>query len=131
MPRTLCPTLPSKLASAWRIPLARAAWIKLPKLEELAIAVLEARALIAGDAQCIVCHDTILAWRQMLCAANEWPREETDAYISHACRPILKQFMNLASCATNGRQFELARQGNYAEAWFEFESFCANAARNP
>ena len=112
-------------------PLARAAWMKLPKLEELAIAVREASALIAGDAKCIVCHDTILAWRQMLGAANEWPREEADAYISHACRPILKHFMNLASCATGGRQFELARQGDYAEAWFEFESFCANARAEP
>ncbi|SAK61718.1 hypothetical protein [Caballeronia ptereochthonis] len=111
--------------------LARAAWIKLAKFEELAIAVLEASALIAGDAQCNACRETILAWRQMLHAANEWPREEADAYIGHACRPILTQFMNLASCATGGRQFELAREGDYEEAWLEFEHFCVNAQAQP
>ena len=111
--------------------LARAAWIKLPKFEEHAIAVLEASALIDGDAQCDACRDTILAWRQMLFAANEWPQEEADAYISHACRPILTQFMNLASCATDGNQFELARHADYAQTWFEFESFCANARAEP
>ncbi|WP_321801127.1 hypothetical protein [Caballeronia sp. J97] len=106
--------------------LARAASIKLAKFEELATAVLEASALIQGDAQCDTCRETILAWRQMLVAANEWPREEADAYISHACRPILKQFMNLAACATNGNQFELARDGDYKETWREFEHFCSN-----
>jgi hypothetical protein len=111
--------------------LARAAWIKLAKFEEHAIAVLEASALIDGDAQCDACRDTILAWRQMLYAANEWPREEADAFISHACRPILKQFMKLASCATGGKQFELARDGDYEQAWFEFEHFCANPRAQP
>ena len=134
--------LPSNAASAAPDPsfgfggsmadsLARAAWIKLAKFEEHAIAVLEASALIDGDAQCDACHDTILAWRQMLHAANEWPREEADAFISHASRPILRQFMNLASCATGGQQFELARKGDYEEAWFEFEHFCANPRALP
>ncbi|BAO88396.1 hypothetical protein [Caballeronia cordobensis] len=111
--------------------LARAAWIKLSKFEEHATAVLEASALIQGDARCNACHETILAWRQMLIAANEWPRDEADPYISHACRPILKQFMNVAACATNGHQFELARAGDYEEAWREFESFCANEHASP
>lgn len=111
--------------------LARAAWMKLSKFEEQAIAVLEASALIQGDAQCDACRETILAWRQMLIAANEWPREEADPYISHACRPILKQFMNVASCATDGHQFELARAGDYEEAWREFENFCANEHADP
>jgi hypothetical protein len=106
--------------------LARAAWIKLSKFEEHATAVLEASALIQGDAQCNACNETILAWRQMLIAATEWPREEADPYISHACRPILKRFMNLASCATGGNQFELAREGDYEEAWREFENFCTD-----
>jgi hypothetical protein len=111
--------------------LARAAWIKLSRFEEHAIAVLEASALIQGDAQCTACRETILAWRQMLIAANEWPRAEADPYISHACRPILKRFMNLASCATDGRQFELAREGDYAETWREFENFCSNEDASP
>ncbi|MCG7399858.1 MULTISPECIES: hypothetical protein [Caballeronia] len=111
--------------------LARAAWIKLSKFEEHAIAVLEASALIQGDAQCTACRETILAWRQMLIAANEWPREEADPYISHACRPILKQFMNLASCATDGHQFELARAGDYEETWREFETFCSDEDAPP
>ncbi|SAK66170.1 hypothetical protein AWB75_03092 [Caballeronia catudaia] len=111
--------------------LARAAWIKLSKFEGHAIAVLEASALIQGDAHCDTCRETILAWRQMLIAANEWPREEADPYISYACRPILKQFMNVASCATEGHQFELARAGDYEEAWHEFESFCANEHADP
>ncbi|SAK61488.1 hypothetical protein AWB76_03053 [Caballeronia temeraria] len=111
--------------------LARAAWIKLPKFEEHAVAVLEASALIQGDAQCTACRDTILAWRQMLIAANEWPRDEADAYIGHACRPILKQFMNLASCATDGHQFELAREGDYAQTWREFENFCLDEEAAP
>jgi hypothetical protein len=111
--------------------LARAAWIKLSKLEEHAIAVLEASALIQGDAQCHACRETILAWRHMLIAANEWPRDEADPYISHACRPILKRFMDIASCATDGHQFELARAGHYEEAWREFESFCANEQAQP
>jgi hypothetical protein len=106
--------------------LARAAWIKLSKFEEHATAVLEASALIQGDAQCNACHETVLAWRQMLIAANEWPREEADPYISHACRPILKRFMKLASCATGGKQFDLAREGDYDEAWREFENFCTD-----
>jgi hypothetical protein len=106
--------------------LARAAWIKLSKFEEHATAVLEASALIQGDAQCNACHETVLAWRQMLIAANEWPREEADPYISHACRPILKRFMKLASCATGGNQFDLAREGDYDEAWREFENFCTD-----
>ncbi|WP_144063446.1 hypothetical protein [Caballeronia insecticola] len=111
--------------------LTRAAWIKLAKFEELAIAVLEASALIAGHAKCDACRDTIVGWRQMLCAANEWPRDEADAFVGHACRPILKAFMNLASCATDGHQFELARAGDYAETWFEFEHFCANVDAQP
>ena len=111
--------------------LARAAWIKLAKFEEHATAVLEASALIQGDAQCDACRETILAWRQMLIAANEWPREEADHYISHACRPILKRFMNLASCATGANQFELARAGDYEPAWREFENFCANEQAQP
>lgn len=111
--------------------LGRAAWIKLSKLEEHATAVLEASALIQGNAQCDACRETILAWRQMLIAANEWPRAEADTYISHACRPILKQFMNLASCATGGHQFELAREGDYEEAWREFEHFCTNEHARP
>jgi hypothetical protein len=106
--------------------LARAAWIKLSKFEEHATAVLEASALIQGDAQCNACRETILAWRQMLIAANEWPRDEADPYISHACRPILKRFMKVASCATDGHQFELAREGDYEQAWREFEHFCLN-----
>lgn len=111
--------------------LTRAAWIKLPSLEEHATAVLEASAHIQGDAQCDACRATIYAWREMLYAANEWPRQEADVYISHACRPILKRFMSLASCATGGEQFELARAGHYQDAWAEFENFCANADAPP
>ncbi|KXU94129.1 hypothetical protein CR51_27015 [Caballeronia megalochromosomata] len=111
--------------------LASAAWIKLPKFEEHATAVLEASALIQGDARCNACSETILAWRQMLIAANEWPREEADPYISHACRPILKRFMNLASCATGGNQFELAREGDYEQTWREFENFCTDERASP
>ncbi|WP_250515450.1 hypothetical protein [Caballeronia sp. INDeC2] len=111
--------------------LARAAWIKLSKFEEHATAVLEASALIHGNAQSNACRETILAWRQMLVAANEWPREEADPFISHACRPILKRFMNLASCATGGNQFYLAREGDYEEAWREFDNFCIDERALP
>ncbi|BBU29929.1 hypothetical protein BTHE68_36630 [Burkholderia sp. THE68] len=111
--------------------LARAAWIKLSKLEEHATAVLEASALVQGDAQCDACRETILAWRRMLIAANEWPREEADPFISHACRPILKALLNLASCATGGNPFELAREGHYEDAWREFENFCEDEHARP
>ncbi|SAK89388.1 hypothetical protein AWB77_04892 [Caballeronia fortuita] len=111
--------------------LARAASIKQSKFEEHAIAVLEASALVQGASRCDPCRGTIVAWRQMLIAANEWPRQEADAYVSHACRPILKQFMEVAACATGGNQFELARDGDYEDTWREFENFCANEDAGP
>jgi hypothetical protein len=93
--------------------------------------VLEASALSAGDAQCNACRDTILGGRQMPYATNEWPRDEVDAYIGDACRPILGQFMEVAAWATGGMQFEPARDGDHEQTWFEFEHFCANADAPP
>lgn len=39
--------------------------------------------------------------------------------------------MELAACASAGRPFELSRDGDYEEAWREFEHFCIDSSARP
>ncbi len=109
--------------------LARAAWIKLSTLEEYSVAACEANALLEGNARCNTSEATLLAWRQI--AANEWTGTHADAYVSHTSCPLLRQFMSIASCTSEGRHFELTCHANYEDAWLEFERFCAEPYARP
>ena len=111
--------------------LAHAASVKLPKLEEIAVAIAEANAFIEGDPHADQCIETILAWRQMIDAVRDMTRHAADSYVSRTCRPLLRQFMELAACASAGRPFELSRDGDYEEAWREFEHFCIDSSARP
>jgi hypothetical protein len=114
--------------------LSRAAWIKLSRLEEYSVAACEASAQLAGGARCDPCHhceNALGGWRRMLYAANEWSGRDADAYIADASRPLLQQFMAIAASVAEGRQFELTRAADYADAWREFERFCANPLSRP
>jgi hypothetical protein len=111
--------------------LARAAWIKLSRLEEFSVAACEASARLAGDACCNNCEATLAGWRQMLYAANAWSGADADAHVSHASRPMLQQFMAIAACVADGRQFELTRLADYADIWREFERFCDDPRARP
>jgi hypothetical protein len=114
--------------------LARAAWIKLSRLEEYSVAACEANAQLAGNGRCDSCGDcesALIAWRQMLYTANERAGRDADAYVSQASRPLLRRFMAIASCVGDGRQFELTRRADYEDAWREFERFCADPQARP
>lgn len=39
--------------------------------------------------------------------------------------------MELAACATAGKPFELSRDGDYEDAWREFEHFCIDSSARP
>ncbi|WP_152979226.1 hypothetical protein [Caballeronia cordobensis] len=106
--------------------LAHAAWVKVPKFEEIVLATVEVNASMESDPQVDQCLETILAWRQMIGTTTNSSRQSADAYVSQTCRPLSGQFMELASCATDGKPFEFSREGDYAAAWIEFEHFCVD-----